>query len=220
MVKSITEVFKPVHIALGTVHIAGGYVTKAIPVRSRTEADENGTDVAFVKLSTNEHWLQASTRIGFRGSTSLLQHLHDKIKNLCDGTESVHVPGEYDPMNEVGQDDADKKAISPMVRRTGGKRTRYYRNHGSKTVVTVDMPIRCPEEDAACTDMRTVTLYIKDRKSIWVALSDVDWAIKYLFVQNYLKGVPLISDDAPPSPDVPAGLIPMDPPSPDVPAGA
>ena len=119
-------------------------------------------------------------------------------------------------MDEVGQDDADKTATSPDVRRNGGKRTRYYKNHVSKTVVMVDMPVRCPEEDASCTDMRTVTLYIADRKSIWVALSDVEWAIKYLFVQNYLKGVPLIPDD-----DVGSGAPPaMHPPSPEVPTNA
>ncbi len=119
-------------------------------------------------------------------------------------------------MDEVGQDDVDKTATSPDVRRDGGKRTRYYKNHASKTVVMVDMPVRCPEEDASCTDMRTVTLYIADRKSIWVALSDVEWAIKYLFVQNYLKGVPLIPDD-----DVGSGAPPaMHPPSPEVPASA
>jgi hypothetical protein len=221
MVKGIMKDFKPVQFDIGKVHIAGGYTTRPMPVVSRSVADQNGNNITFVKLSSNEPWLRASTTGDKKWKTStsmcrtsLLQVLHDKINNICDGTERVRTSDDYDPMNEVGQDDDDKTAASDSIRRKGSKRTHYYKNHASKTVVMVDMPVRCPEEDAACTNMRTLTLYIADRKSIWVALSDVEWAIQYLFVQNHLKGVPLISDD-----DVGPGAPPtMHPPSPEEPA--
>ena len=78
----------------------------------------------------------------------------------------------------------------------GQKRTRYYKNPRKKTILTVEKPVRCPQEDPACTDMRRIRLYVEDRKQIWLDLADVEWAVRYLFVQNHLKGVPLIPDDS------------------------
>ena len=31
---------------------------------------------------------------------------------------------------------------------------------------------------------------------IWLHIDDVEWAIKYFYVQNHLKGVPLVADDS------------------------
>ena len=78
----------------------------------------------------------------------------------------------------------------------GQKRPRYYKNHASKTIVTVDMPVRCPEEDPTGTERRKIKMYVEDRKSIWLHIKDVEWAVRYLYVQNQLKGVPLIADDS------------------------
>jgi hypothetical protein len=221
MVKSITELFRPVHIDFGKIHITGGYIKKGMPVRSRSEADHNGNDITFVQISTRERWLTEATAKNRRISllpTSLLKVLHDKINKMCDGAESVRISADYDPMNEVVKDNADKNATSPDVRRTGGRRIRYAKNHAYKTVVMVDMPIRCPEEDGDCREMRTVTLYIENRVSVWISVSDVEWAIKYMFVQNYHQGGPPVSDD---DADVSSSdLIAMHPPSPEVPASA
>ena len=66
----------------------------------------------------------------------------------------------------------------------------------SKTIVTVDMPVRCPEEDPTGTERRKIKIYVEDRKQIWLDITDVDLAVGYLYVQNHLKGVPLIADDS------------------------
>ena len=46
-----------------------------------------------------------------------------------------------------------------------------------------------------CKEIRKVEVYIEDRKSIWLSIDDVEWALTYLFTQNQLKGVPLVDDD-------------------------
>ncbi len=32
-----------------------------------------------------------------------------------------------------------------------------------------------------------------DRQQIWLDSDDVDWAVRYLYVQNLLRGVPLVA---------------------------
>ena len=82
-------------------------------------------------------------------------------------------------------------------KRAGGqKRQRYYKNHRTKTIVRLEMHVRCPEEDPTCTEMRKIRVYIEDRKQIWLDIADVEWAVRCLYIQNHLKGVPLIPDDS------------------------
>ena len=73
---------------------------------------------------------------------------------------------------------------------------RYYANIASTRIVTLAMPVRCPEENPNCTDRRKVRVYIEDRKQIWLDINDLDWAVRVLYIQNQLKGVPLIPDDS------------------------
>ena len=58
------------------------------------------------------------------------------------------------------------------------------------------MPVRSPEEDPDCTEVRQIRLYVVDRKVVWLHIDDVEWAVRYLYVQNLLKGVPLVLDDS------------------------
>jgi hypothetical protein len=215
MGKTIMADFRPVKFEIGKVHIAGGHASKPMPVVSQTVASAEGTNYTFVKISAVEPWLRTCTTGNRRwgnetyGRTSLLQTLREKIDRICDGADGgcmavSNAAAEYDPMMEVEKDEGDNVASSSKIRGQGLKRTRYYKNPASKSIVTVDMPVRCPEEDADCKEMHKVLLYIADRKSIWIALTNVDWAVRYLYVQNHLKGVPLISED-----DVGPGAFPI-----------
>ena len=102
-------------------------------------------------------------------------------------------------MLEVEGNDASSPSakLQPMLTKGKGlKRMRYYKNHRSKSIVTVDMPVRCPEEDPIGTERRQIRLYVADRRQIWLDLADVEWAARYLYIQKPLKGVPLIVDDS------------------------
>ena len=73
------------------------------------------------------------------------------------------------------------------------------------------MPVRCPEIDPKCKQMRPVTLFIEDRITLWLSLDDLPWAIKYLFDQNQLKGVPVVDDgDVGPGAAVVAAVLAAD----------
>ena len=135
---------------------------------------------------------------GMFGRTSLLNVLHDKVHTLCDGEVSSSSPkasDEHDPMMDVQQDQADS-GCSPKIKSQGQKRMRYFHNLARDSIATFDMPVRCPEEDPHCTDVRRIRLYVESRKEVWLHLDDVEWAVRYLFAQNLLKGVPLRPDDS------------------------
>ena len=83
--------------------------------------------------------------------------------------------------------------LRPKVREN---RVRYFRNHAKNSIVTLDMPVPCPEEDPDCTEVRQIKLYVADRKTSWLHVDDVSWAVQYLCVQHLLKGVPLVPDDS------------------------
>ena len=58
------------------------------------------------------------------------------------------------------------------------------------------MPVRCPEADPTCTEFREVKLYVKDLDTIFLHIDDVEWAVKYLFAQSELKGVPAVDENS------------------------
>ena len=174
---------------------------------SKTVTGPDQKNITFVKMAVSETWLimattgQAKHTASSFGRTSLLEDLRLEIQKLCDGEESSYSPAkskeseDYDPMAEVDQDDQHPQNTT-KTRGRGQKRARYYKNHVSKQVVTLSMPARCPEEDPNCTKVRNIRLYIEDRVQVWLDLADVEWAVKFLYVQNLLKGVPLIPEDS------------------------
>ena len=58
------------------------------------------------------------------------------------------------------------------------------------------VPVRCPEDDPDCTEVRHLKLDVAERTMVWLHADDVEWAVRYLYVQNHLKGVPLVPDDS------------------------
>ena len=191
--------FKPVAFHYEKVHMSGGHLQKGMPMVTKKVNDQT-----FVKMATSETWLIAATTGCSRysgssfGRTSLLEALHDEVQSLCDkpGVEPEPGAGEgadYDPMEEV---EGDTSQTSPKPNKTRGqKRAYYHANHCARKVVCLDVAARCPKEDPTGAEKRTITLYVENRKQIWLAIEDVDWAVEYLYRQNQLKGVPLIDDD-------------------------
>ena len=167
---------------------------------------EDSEHISLVMFVVSEMWLIASTTGQCKytsssfGRTSLLEDLRTAIQEFCDCPRSNSNPGpaedaDYDPMTEVEQEDGAPASAS-KTRGRGQKRNRSYNNHRANTTARLDMPVRCPEEDPTCADMREIRTYIEDRKQIWLDLADVEWAVRYRHIQNRLKGVPLIPDDS------------------------
>jgi len=130
-----------------------------------------------------------------------LEDLRDKVQKYCDGEVSsssgvAMASEDYDPMMEVEQDQ-DANELSPSkIKSNGQQRMRYFRKLARNSIATFDMPARCPEEDPDCTEVRQTRLYVVDRITVWLHIDDVDWAVRYLWVHNHLKGVPLVPEDS------------------------
>ena len=207
--------FKPVEFRFGQIHLRGGHNGKFSPVISKTVRSKNSSvEETFVKFASSEQWLvQATTgqtrrSQSARGRTTLVNDLRTRVERLCDGydvpesqesQDSQEVEGhgdDYDPMVEVDQTEGAPSERVKVEGVRGVRRSRYYKNFCKNTVVTVSMPARGPEQDPTCTDVRRVKLFIEDRKTVWLHLNDVPWAVQFLYVQNMLKGVPIVPPDS------------------------
>ena len=158
--------------------------------------------MACLKLASSEVWLILATlgskrsSTGSFGRTSLLDGLRAKVQTYCDGEASrssgvAMASDKYDPMVEVVQDEIDSPS---KINVQGHKRLRYHGNIANTSIVTLDVPARSPEEDPECTEVRQIRFYVVDRQAIWLHIDDVESAVRCLYAQNFLKGVPLVPD--------------------------
>ena len=114
MVKNMDVIFKPVKVEFGQVHIAGGFMTKAAPVVSKSVEGSDRKQHIFVKMASSEGWLLQATcgkgnrsGVGF-ARTSLLCLLRAHILRLSDGTDALDSKAildidDYDPMDEINR---------------------------------------------------------------------------------------------------------------------
>ena len=58
------------------------------------------------------------------------------------------------------------------------------------------MAMHPPEIVRNCSARKSILLFIVDRRQIWLRLSDVAWAVKYLYIQSLMKGVPMVAEDS------------------------
>jgi hypothetical protein len=223
MVKGAERIFKPVKVEFGQVHIAGGFTSTPAAVKSKSIEGSDKRQHIFVKMSGTETWLQACVvgpnthcRNSSFARSSLLDTLRACITRKADGIDDLGedaavaaVDDEYDPMDEIGSAQRGPTTLHLSSDKQG--RARYYGNRAKNCIVTVNVACRCPEVDPTCTQMRAVKLFIVDRKTVWLSVDDVAWAIGYLHEQVHLKGVPAVADnDAGPG-GVVAGSVPEGP---------
>ena len=166
------------------------------------EDASGGTTTTFVKLASTEAWLLAATTGSTKaagsafGRTTLLGRLREQLRQFHD-TPLAPITTEdsqaCNPMYDILEGAASSPRVTtPQGQQRGRKRT----THSQNTVLTVRMPVRCPEEDPKCTELREVRLYVKDRDTIFLHIDDVEWAVKYIFAQSELKGVPAVDESS------------------------
>ena len=214
MVKDIERIFKPVKFEFGKIHIAGGFTTTPSAVTSRTVEVSEGRQHIFVKMAAKEQWLMTAVCGGGRNDvrykafrrTTLLDVLRTHIVRKADGDDDLDnvqptatAADDYDPMDAIDSASPinmlSQGATKTFLAADKKGRTRYYRNRAKNCIVTVNVTSRCPEIDPTCTQMRPIKLFIVDRKTVWLSIDDVAWAIRYLYDQQHLKGIPVVADD-------------------------
>ena len=213
--------FQSVAFEFDQIHVRGGFMSKPMPVASKKidlhgGGDENGQQAkTFVKFNRQQAWLIAAVtghrRIGHVpfGCNSLIDILHEKVELVANGElqscSSDGVPhgggddaaDDYDPMNmvDVSVEEQEKFETPTKVSGGGSKRHRYYRNVAKGNIVYINVPECTAEEDPTQREQRMIALYIEDRKTVWLELRDVAWAVRFLYVQSKPRGVPEVQAD-------------------------
>ena len=77
----------------------------------------------------------------------------------------------------------------------GARTSKSHRN--KHKIVSLDFPTVCPEAYPGNTDRRRISILLLDHQTIWLSIDDVDWAVKYLYAQFQLMGVPVVEPAAP-----------------------
>ena len=184
--------FKPVKFEFGCVMMTGGASKR--PVSIPTLRASCGT--VFAKLTSADTWLTQAV-FGLNKATSafsrasLLTMLREVTAKAADGEIGMGDANDEDPMADL-----DIEGQQPSTRGRGAKRARYRCNHAKRRIVKVDVAADPPELGDSSGKQRTIKLYITDRRTVWLCLHDVEWALRYLHVQNVLKGVPLVAPDS------------------------
>ena len=194
-----------------TILCKAGLNDKALPMTTR-KAYAGGQAATFIKMAVGEPWLckavtgattPCHTSIG---RTSLLVDLMAVVKRACEGDipvldEDPAVAGEgedeEDPMNDIDALDMETPVKKSRKRARTVPSKYSYTPNACKNKVVVGTIREVPEEvDPNNEALRKVQLYIVDRRSIWMNLDAVDWAIKYMYAQNALKGVGFVRGDS------------------------
>ena len=206
--------FRPVDFLTGQIHVKGGCLRKHVPMQTKS-VGLGSRKITFVKLATSEEWLIQATcgttqhRSSSFGRTSLLETMREFIQLVCNGTikppevDEALDADDHDPMDDIAVSDDDGPSSAVVYR--DRKRTRYRKPKRvvSNKVVEMEVNNDPPElqgHPGYCAGTKVVKLFIVDRKQIWLEFSEVAWAVRYLWLQNVLKGVPFVGpDDAGPS---------------------
>ena len=109
------------------------------------------------------------------------------------------MPDETDDLMDDIEDDRPAKIPRTQVdAKDDGKRIRYRKgsNAAKGKFLELEMPVNCPEVDPdGVGETCIVRLHIYDRQQIWIDVDNLDWAVRYLYAQNLLRGVQLVGDD-------------------------
>ena len=199
----LAKAFRPGKFEFSKVHFSGGLLKRPMPITTKKVTVHNGEKI-FVKMLASEPWLIGAVTgqkaHGMLCRTTLLTTLHSFVEQACNGeldTRAAEEEGgdEYDPMQEIEVDDGTHSR-SRGVGYSDSKRARYQKNKAKNRLVTVTAPAVSPEEDPMSTSTRTIQLYVVDRKQVWLDIDELDLALRCMYMQHSLRGVPVVSPDS------------------------
>ena len=204
------DVCSKAEFSYGDILCKGG-MNKGRPLPMRIRKEMCDKPETFVKMDVSEPWLckavtgktnwrHTSIRRTSLLETLLQQHIIPALGVCPDEVEAVEEDKDTDddPMDEVA---------APVVTGLPGRvysgnnlstkwRRNKGRNPGRGRILKCEMPMKAPEAFPDCAERRIVTVFVHDKRAVWLLMDDVDWAIQYMYAQNELKGVPLITKDS------------------------
>ena len=170
----------------------GGLMGKrSEPVESDVHPITKGT---FVKVTKSQRWLQrlvaGVVNNGSLSSTTLLEMLTEKMMTTSDHGDGKSDPLDADdPMIDLEYDHhGDGNSDPPSTKRLEKQKD---------AIVEVNMPLVCPTASAHGNgqERRIKLWYRGNKRCIWLAQEDLEWAASYMRVELDTCGVPPVSDD-------------------------
>ena len=149
----------------------------------------------YCYFKVSHHWVYGPV-LGYTGArrTKLSHILRAEIQTItdCTGNDPAVVEAEAEPPN----DSMDQMEILPAAKPKPAKR--FVRNE-ARTVRIPEFPPGADPGDS----YRTIKLYIVDKKQIWLHQDDVEWALRYLFMEHKLRtqGIAAVDSHGDVSPD-------------------
>ena len=202
MVKLNMTGFKPVEFKRGDLVLQqGGLASVPRPlVTKEIRGDEAGSSSAiYIRVKSREAWLGPACQGGCNrgkmhmGVVTELQNrvmdIEKRIRNGDSPLEDTAAP-ETDPMDDLGDfDDVEPQNNT----KKGGKK----RNSFVSQVVRVIMPEWPPEAltGGEAVIPRTVHIFVEGSGTLWLHSDDLEWFIRFLMIQQQLKGVPVVAED-------------------------
>lgn len=189
--------WKPIQLAYDSITISGGFSSRMFVVNTIVVKDATTSDI-FVEVTKNADWFLKTvggdgTHKGMCKAVNVLTELGQRLtaqhfpSSSAVAAESDSPPavddGDFDPMDAL-DGDAESSPVKPSKGKYAHKKVRHQ-------ILYVDMPLRPPCADAACTDTKQVALYVtgKTAKKIHVHCDCVDWLIAYAADELYFQGV-------------------------------
>ena len=156
----------------------------------------------FVKIEAGETWLKLAVtgqrRHGMISRIPLWTTLHQIAGKAWKGeldTLAVEeeVGDEYDTPQKI--EEVSDDGTHPRSRGEGDSFS-----EAKNSFVTLSVPAVSPEEDPMSTSTRTIELYLVDNKvrnQLWLDLDDLEWAVRFMYMQIVLKPCLLYTSPSP-----------------------
>ena len=202
MVKLNMTGFKPVEFKRGDLVLQQGGLA-GLPrslVTKEIRCGEAGTlQAIYIRVKSRESWLgPACMSVCNRGSMHLgvvrelqnrVMDIEKRIRNGDSPLEDTAAP-ETDPMDDLG--DFDEMEPQNNTKKGGKKRNSFV-----SQVVRITMPDWPPEAltGGEAPNPRAVSVFVEGTGVLWIHSDDLEWLIRFLVIQQQLKGVPVVAED-------------------------
>ena len=75
------------------------------------------------------------------------------------------------------------------------QRVRYTKTHAKGRFLDMSVPADCSDEDPTSTAANSIQLYVVDRPQAWLDFDELEWALRFMYMQHALRGVPVVSPE-------------------------
>ena len=195
--KTKTVGWQPLTVKHDRALVAGGKNKSFISTAVRRATVDN-EEKTFLRISHTEPWLVAAVSGykqcvgGLSRRTSLIDELKQELVNQCGirpttpAGSNEAVTASRDTIEDMYDDEGllpasteDRPSFVVGVRGGVTMRKRYYTNHCKGRVIKIEMSATAPDKDPTCTEKRMVSLFCKDRKTLWLVVDDAEWTMNY-----------------------------------------